>query len=190
MALRGQVESILGVALEPKNWIAPINGLRTIAALLVLACHASALPLPYGPAGSAFLLTKPFVHADGSGVWEILATFYIRRAFRILPMYAVYVVTYVGRVLPVLHLSPSGYLRVASAAQFCSTVTPASASAACQALLRFQGYFRWRCVVTLSRSGGAMLGLSVPPLLGERDGNYGKSAALRICGGGNDNSGF
>jgi peptidoglycan/LPS O-acetylase OafA/YrhL len=68
---------------EPENWIARIDGPRTIAALLVLACHASALPLPCGSAGvwlsfvlSAFLLTKPFVYADETqgGGGDVIAT--------------------------------------------------------------------------------------------------------------------
>jgi peptidoglycan/LPS O-acetylase OafA/YrhL len=78
--------------------IAPLDGLRTIAALLVVGCHTAAIPLPFGKAGvwlffvlSAFLLTKPFVRAGDRDVGAMLTTFYIRRAFRILPMYAVYV---------------------------------------------------------------------------------------------------
>jgi peptidoglycan/LPS O-acetylase OafA/YrhL len=81
--------------------IAPLDGLRTIAALLVVGCHTAAIPLPFGKAGvwlffvlSAFLLTKPFVRAGDRDVGAMLTTFYIRRAFRILPMYAVYVTSH------------------------------------------------------------------------------------------------
>jgi peptidoglycan/LPS O-acetylase OafA/YrhL len=34
-----------------KDWVAPIDGLRAVAALLVLASHTSAVPIPLGTAG-------------------------------------------------------------------------------------------------------------------------------------------
>ena len=92
-----------------KDWVAPIDGLRAVAALLVLATHTAAVPIPFGRAGvwlffvlSAFLLTKPFVHADDRDTGDSMTSFhiqsffrfYIRRFFRIIPMYAFYVVVF------------------------------------------------------------------------------------------------
>jgi peptidoglycan/LPS O-acetylase OafA/YrhL len=73
----------------------------------VLASHTSAVPIPLGTAGvwlffvlSAFLLTKPFVSADDRNISASVTSFrgcfrfYIRRFFRIIPMYAFYVVSF------------------------------------------------------------------------------------------------
>src|SRR5262249_46324760 len=67
----------------------------------VLGSHTSVLPLPFGTLGvllffnlSAFLLSLPFLLNDQIYSLRGTAGFFIRRAFRIMPMLIVYVFTY------------------------------------------------------------------------------------------------
>src|SRR5215831_3292102 len=53
---------------EAKEWLAPLDGLRALAALAVLGSHTALLPVPFGTLGvllffnlSAFLLSRPFL---------------------------------------------------------------------------------------------------------------------------------
>jgi peptidoglycan/LPS O-acetylase OafA/YrhL len=84
-----------------KTWITSLDGIRAIAALLVLACHSALINVIYGTAAvwlffvlSAFLLTRPFLKREVSFSVGSIAAFYIRRIFRIMPMYAFFVVAF------------------------------------------------------------------------------------------------
>jgi peptidoglycan/LPS O-acetylase OafA/YrhL len=84
-----------------RKWVASLDGIRAIAALLVLGSHTFFINVIYGTAGvwlffvlSAFLLTQPFLKKDAVlSIWSVYA-FYIRRIFRIMPMYAVFVIAF------------------------------------------------------------------------------------------------
>ncbi|TPJ99505.1 acyltransferase [Mesorhizobium sp. B2-5-9] len=89
------------VATPKSQYNLALDGLRAIAALLVLADHAHLINFTYGNDAvwmffvlSAYLLTRPFV--EGTGVYRLpaLATYILRRLLRLLPMYAVYVLIY------------------------------------------------------------------------------------------------
>ena len=86
---------------EAKEWLAPLDGLRALAALAVLGSHTALLPVPFGTLGvllffnlSAFLLSRPFLASDEIYSLRGTTAFFIRRVFRIMPMLMVYVFTY------------------------------------------------------------------------------------------------
>ncbi|WP_316399042.1 acyltransferase [Bradyrhizobium sp. 33ap4] len=81
------------------HWLAPLDGLRAVAAITVLADHTHLLPAYAGSIAvmlfftlSAFLLTRPFVDSNSTAYsWRGAASYFIRRAFRIYPMLIVFV---------------------------------------------------------------------------------------------------
>jgi peptidoglycan/LPS O-acetylase OafA/YrhL len=84
-----------------KAWIASLDGIRAIAALLVIACHSAFINVIYGTSAvwlffvlSAFLLTQPFLRSEASFSIGAIGAFYIRRIFRIMPMYALFVIAF------------------------------------------------------------------------------------------------
>jgi peptidoglycan/LPS O-acetylase OafA/YrhL len=86
---------------EAQHRLAPLDGLRALAALAVLCSHTALLPVPFGTLGvllffnlSAFLLSRPFIVSDDIYSLRGTAAFFIRRIFRIMPMLVVYVFTY------------------------------------------------------------------------------------------------
>jgi peptidoglycan/LPS O-acetylase OafA/YrhL len=86
---------------EAKDRLAPLDGVRALAALAVLCSHTALLPVPFGTLGvllffslSAFLLSRPFIVSDEIYSLRGTAAFFIRRIFRIMPMLIVYVFTY------------------------------------------------------------------------------------------------
>jgi len=86
---------------QTKERLAPLDGVRALAALAVLGSHTSVLPSPFGTLGvllffnlSAFLLSRPFLLSDEIYSLRGTATFFIRRIFRIMPMLILYVFTY------------------------------------------------------------------------------------------------
>jgi len=87
---------------------ADIDGLRAVAVVAVILCHAGVPFLSGGFAGvdvffviSGFLITQLLVPATCNGSWQALGDFYLRRARRILPALFVVmlVVTPVAAVL-------------------------------------------------------------------------------------------
>jgi peptidoglycan/LPS O-acetylase OafA/YrhL len=86
---------------EAQHRLACLDGLRALAALAVLCSHAGLLPVPFGTLGvflffnlSAFLLSGPFIISDHIYSWRGIASFIVRRIFRIIPMMIVYIFTY------------------------------------------------------------------------------------------------
>jgi len=86
---------------EAKDRLAPLDGLRALAALGVLCTHTALLPAPFGTAGvllffnlSAFLLSRPFIVSDEIYSLRGAAAFFIRRIFRIMPALIIYVFIY------------------------------------------------------------------------------------------------
>jgi peptidoglycan/LPS O-acetylase OafA/YrhL len=101
MALKRALSLFARTNDETKDWIAPLDGLRAIAALLVLASHTGFLPVPFGTLGvlmfftlSAFLLSRPFMTSNE--IYSLRGTigFFIRRIFRIIPTLIFYVFIY------------------------------------------------------------------------------------------------
>ena len=87
---------------------ADIDGLRAVAVVAVILCHAG-VPFMRGGFGgvdvffviSGFLITQLLMPATSDGSWRALGDFYLRRARRILPALFVMllVVTLVGTIL-------------------------------------------------------------------------------------------
>ncbi|MGF6425606.1 acyltransferase family protein [Bradyrhizobium elkanii] len=84
---------------KSSGWIAPLDGLRAVAAITVLADHTHLLPAYAGSIAvmlfftlSAFLLTRPFVDR-GSAAYSrsSVVSYFVRRAFRIFPTLIVFV---------------------------------------------------------------------------------------------------
>ena len=93
--------SVPGSSIEGSRWFAPLDGVRALAATVVLASHVQATPVPTGTLAvwvffglSAFLLTGKFVSDSAAFSSAGLGRYVLRRAFRILPMYAVFVLVY------------------------------------------------------------------------------------------------
>lgn len=101
MKLRRPHDLLRKIDDEAQHRLAPLDGLRALAALAVLGAHTGLLPVPFGTLGvllffnlSAFLLSRPFLINDE--IYSLRGTvgFLVRRIFRIMPMLIVYVFTY------------------------------------------------------------------------------------------------
>src|SRR5262249_23930392 len=86
---------------EIKDLVAPLDGLRAIAALLVLASHTEFLSVPFGTLAvlmfftlSAFLLSRAFNTSNEIYSLRGAIGFFIRRIFRIIPTLIFYVFIY------------------------------------------------------------------------------------------------
>ena len=83
------------------DFVENFDGLRAIAALMVFSLHVGAPYFVLGPAGvwlfftlSGYLLYSGFLKfEDGAGV-SIVTAYLVRRVFRIMPLYALFVVAY------------------------------------------------------------------------------------------------
>jgi peptidoglycan/LPS O-acetylase OafA/YrhL len=98
---------------------ADIDGLRAIAVVAVILCHAGVPFMRGGFAGvdvffviSGFLITRLLVPATRTGSWHALGDFYLRRARRILP--ALFVMLFVATIAACILFVPfelEGYAR-------------------------------------------------------------------------------
>ena len=101
MKLRRPLYLLRKIDAEAQHRLAPLDGLRALAALVVLGAHTGLLPVPFGTLGvllffnlSAFLLSRPFLVSNEIYSLRGTAGFIVRRIFRIMPMLTVYVFTY------------------------------------------------------------------------------------------------
>ena len=84
-----------------KEFVENFDGLRAIAALMVFSLHVGIPHFVLGPAGvwlfftlSGYLLYSGFLKFEGGAGVSTITAYLIRRVFRIMPLYALFVVAY------------------------------------------------------------------------------------------------